>query len=78
MFNPGDRVKIVEWAVTNEGPYASKDRRQLVGRTGTVVQSADDYVSVRLDDDPAYVHATVLAIPSELEHYVDQDEAQSA
>lgn len=78
MFNPGDRVKIVEWAVTNEGPYAAKDRRQLLGRTGTVVQADDYYVSVKLDDDPAYVHATVLAVPSELEHHVDQDQAKSA
>lgn len=72
-FRPGDRVKIVEWAVNNQGPYASADRAKLIGRTGTVI-SAGMYVSVQLDDDPAYVKASVIAEESELVHYDDNAE----
>lgn len=77
-FQKGDRVKIVRWAVSNESRYAEADRQQLVGKTGTVLD-AGLYISVLLDDDPAYVHASVIAIESELEHYADDaDQAQSA
>jgi hypothetical protein len=76
-FQPGDRVKIVEWAVNNEGPYARADREKLIGRTGTV-QSAGMYISVLLDDDPAYVKASVIAEESELRHYDDSTGALSA
>jgi hypothetical protein len=79
MFNPGDHVKIVRWAVENEGPYASKDRQVLVGKTGTVVMADSYYVSVKLDPHPDHVvESTVLAVESELEHYEVQDQAQSA
>lgn len=77
-FKPGDRVKIVKWAISNEGPYAAADRRKLVGMFGEVVQAADDYVSVRLENDPSFVHATVLAVPEELEHAAAEEQAQSA
>lgn len=76
-FQKGDRVKIVEWAVNNDGPYARADRQKLIGRTGTVI-SAGLYVSVQLDDDPAYVKASVIAEESELRHHDDADQAQSA
>jgi len=76
-FQKGDRVKIVEWAVNNDGPYARADRQKLIGRTGTVI-SAGLYVSVQLDDDPAYVKASVIAEESELRLYDDADEAKSA
>lgn len=75
-MNPGDRVKIVNWAEGNIGPYAQADRRQLVGLTGVVQMVSDDYVSVKLDDDPAFVHASVLAIESELE--VINDDAEDS
>lgn len=77
-FRAGDRVQIVEWAVNNDGPYARQDREKLVGRVGTVI-SAGMYISVMLDDDPAYVKASVIAEESELRHYDDNaDQAQTA
>jgi hypothetical protein len=76
-FQPGDRVQIIEWAVNNEGPYARADREKLVGRTGTV-QSAGMYISVLLDDDPAYVKASVIAEESELRHYDDNAAAAAS
>jgi hypothetical protein len=72
----GDRVRIVSWAVGNEGPYASADRRQLVGKTGTILD-AGLYIAVLLDDDPAYLKASVIAIESELEVITDADTGQS-
>jgi hypothetical protein len=76
-MNPGDRVRIVQWATNNEGPYAAKDRAQLVGQLGTVVQSNDEYVSVRLDENPNHLPtSTVLAIHSELE-VIRADENQA-
>lgn len=76
-FKPGDRVKIVRWAINNESVMAANDRRQLMGKTGTV-QSVGMYISVVLDEDPAYVHASVIAVESELEHYDDAAEAQAS
>jgi ribosomal protein L21E len=72
-FQKGDRVQIIEWAVGNVGPYAKADREKLVGRTGTVI-NAGLYVSVELDDDPAYVKASVIAEESELRLYDDNAE----
>ena len=77
-FKKGDRVKIIRWAVNNESRMAEADRQQLVGKIGTVID-AGMYISVLLDHDPAYVHASVIAVESELEHYADDaDQAQSA
>lgn len=73
----GMKVKIVNWAVENVGPYADTDRRELVGRTGTVIE-VGIYISVRLDDDPAKLKAAVLCIPSELEAINDADTGQTA
>lgn len=78
---PGTKVKIVRWAVNNETPVAAADRRQLMGLTGSVIMADEYYVSVLLDADPAFVHASVLAVESELEVIEDAgtgDQAQSA
>lgn len=79
-MNPGDRVRIVQWAVTNESGYAAKDRAQLVGQLGTIIQTSDDYVSVHLDENPNHLpSSTVLAIHSELEVIrADEDQANAS
>lgn len=76
-MNPGDHVRIVQWAVNNESGYAAKDRASLVGQTGRVIQTSDDYISVRLDENPNQLPcSTVLAIESELE-VIRADEGQA-
>ena len=69
---PGMKVKIVSWAVGNDSGYAIQDRKELLGRTGTVIENGL-YISVRLDDDPALLKAAVLCVPSELEAITDAD-----
>lgn len=65
-LKPGMRVKIVRWAINNPDRYAEEDRKQLVGRTGTVIENGI-YVSVKLDEDPALLPSAVLCVLSELE-----------
>lgn len=72
-MKPGTRVRITSWAVSNVSPYADRDRRELIGRTGTVID-AGLYVSVLLDHDPAYAKASVIAIEAELEVIDDASE----
>lgn len=68
----GDRVRVIAWAENNVSPLAARDRREVVGRTGTVID-AGLYVAVLLDDDPAHAKASLIAIESELEVINDAD-----
>lgn len=73
----GMKVKITSWAIDSLEHGADRDRKELVGRTGTVIENGL-YISVKLDDDPALLPAAVLCVPSEIEAIPDADTGSSS
>lgn len=62
-FKAGDRVRGIKW-----GKFDSPHDTQYIGATGTVTAVRNDFVDVKLDNDPIEKAESCPFWPSELEH----------
>ena len=65
-FQQGDRVTCIKW-----GKFSEPDS-EYIGAKGTVIRVKNDFVEVKLDNDPIKIAESCPFWPSELEHIKEE------